>query len=256
MIGILCDITRCIGCNECVAACVAVNHLERHFPLPQHLADGLSSQRWVAVVPQSGERYFRKSCLHCLEPACVSACPVGAMTKTGEGPVIYDPSRCLGCRYCMMACPFGVPRYAWESLVPYVRKCTLCYPRLREGKLPACVEACPNQALIFGQREDLIAQAHHLISRAPTQFVQKVYGEHDAGGTCILYVSDIPLDAFGYYGIPGTTPLPNFTAIATALVAPTSLGVMALMTGTWWVIQRRMKLMSAKTDSPAGGEIG
>ncbi len=252
MIGILVDVTRCIGCRECVAACVNANRLGKNIPLPQHSADGLSSQRWVSVISRPGERYVRKSCLHCLEPACVSACPVGAMQKTPAGPVVYDASLCMGCRYCMMACPYGVPRYDWDHLVPYVRKCTLCYSRLKEGKLPACVEACPTQALAFGQRSELLSQAHRLIRSEPMKFVQTVYGEHEAGGTLILYISDIPLDWLGYHVAPGPTPLPDYTALAMSLVAPTSLGVMALMAGTWWVIQRRMKLMGARADSSEG----
>ncbi len=125
-VAILTDTTLCIGCRECVIACKEINHLDRDIPRRWALEDGLSARNWTSILEREG-RFVRKQCRHCLEPACASACPVQALKKTDIGVVAYDPGRCLGCRYCMLACPFGIPRYDWDRTVPYVRKCILCY---------------------------------------------------------------------------------------------------------------------------------
>jgi formate dehydrogenase iron-sulfur subunit len=248
MIGILVDITRCVGCYECVEACAQVHRLGEDLPLPQHSADGLSARRWVTIITQPGERSIRKSCFHCLYPACVSACPVGAMVKLPEGPVVYDPRRCMGCRYCMMACPFGIPRYEWDQAVPYVRKCTLCYERLQEGQQPACVEACPQKAMVFGERDGLLAEARQRLRAEPGQYIQKVYGENEVGGTSILYISDISLDVLGYQGDPGQEPLPDLTWAWLDKTPAVSFGVMASMAGIYWVIKRRRQMAAARAQ--------
>ncbi len=249
MIAILTDVTKCIGCFQCVDACAQVNNLEPDIPAPQDSTDGLSARRWTTILEQPAGHYVRKQCRHCLEPACVSACPVGAMRKTAEGPVIYDSSICLGCRYCMMACPYGIPRYQWHSLAPVVRKCTFCYERLQAGKLPACVEICPEQATIFGERDELLAEAHGRLQAEPDKYVQQVYGEYEVGGTSVLYVSDVPLDFLGYRGSPGQEALPDLTQAALNMVPPVAVGMTALMAGIYWVIERRMKMMGIKVIS-------
>jgi len=251
MIGILIDVTRCTGCQRCVDACVSANQLGDDAPLPQHAPDGLSAQRWSSIVQPAAGHYVRKQCRHCLEPACVSVCPAGAMHKTPEGPVIYDSSVCLGCRYCMMACPFGIPRYEWDSAAPLVRKCTLCYERLKQGQLPACVEACPEGALLFGTRGDLLTEAHRRLQAQPSRYLPTVYGEHEVGGTSVLYVSDVSLDFLGFQGAPGQTPLPDLTWDWLVKVPPVGWGVMALMAGTYWIIKRRMKLAARQAGAEA-----
>ena len=166
--AILTDTTLCIGCEKCVEACRRENKLGEDKPRPWKMRiDDLSATRYTTIVRRPGSRFVRQQCRHCRQPACVSACLVGALQKTPEGPVIYDPDRCIGCRYCMMACPYGIPRYDWDKPVPYVRKCTLCYARLGQGREPACVEACPTKATIFGARDDLLAEAHRRIRRNP-----------------------------------------------------------------------------------------
>jgi formate dehydrogenase iron-sulfur subunit len=166
-VGILVDVTRCTGCNKCVEACADVNQLGAPAYMVQQSPDGLSARRWSSIVESlEGGEYVRKFCRHCLEPACVSACPVGAMYRTSEGVVLYDSQKCMGCRYCMMACPFGIPRYEWESPAPLVQKCTLCYGRLEQGELPACVETCPEGVLTFGERNELLALANQRIQEA------------------------------------------------------------------------------------------
>jgi formate dehydrogenase iron-sulfur subunit len=249
MIGILADVTKCIGCYQCVEACAEAHQMVEERPLPQHSPDGLSARRWATILAQPEGRYVRKSCFHCLDPACVSACPVGAMAKTSEGPVIYDPSLCMGCRYCMMACPYGIPRYEWDRTVPYVRKCTLCYERLHAGKVPVCVEACSEGAIVFGNRDELLAEAHRQIRAEPEKYIQKVYGEHEVGGTSVLYVSDIPLDFLGLRGDPGQEPLPDLTRVWIERVPGIGIGVTALTAGTFWIIRRRMQMETARVEA-------
>jgi formate dehydrogenase iron-sulfur subunit len=250
MIGILVDVAQCSGCNQCIDACAVANGLGSETPQPQQCGDGLSAQRWAAIVHSPEGRHVRKFCRHCLEPACVSVCPVGAMVKTAEGPVIYDGQKCMGCRYCMMACPFGIPRYEWDSAAPLVRKCTLCYQRLQAGQLPACVEACPNQALVFGERDELLRQAHQKIQAEPGKYLPVVFGEKEAGGTSVLYLSDVPLDfnggVGGFHGDPGQTPLPELSANWLGKVPALSIATASLMTGLFWIIGRRIQMEEAR----------
>jgi formate dehydrogenase iron-sulfur subunit len=245
--GILTDTTLCIGCELCVEAC------RQEYKLGEDKArrwkmriDDLSATRYTTIVRRPDSRFVRVQCRHCRKPACVSVCLVGAMQKTPEGPVIYDPNRCIGCRYCMMACPYGIPRYDWDKPVPYVRKCTLCYVRLGQGRKPACVEACPTKATIFGARDDLVAEAHRRIRENPGKYIDKVVGETEIGGTSVIYISDIPLDFLAWRPGLDRTPLPDLTWVALSKVPPMVLGVGGVMAGLWWIIDRRMRLAEHK----------
>jgi formate dehydrogenase iron-sulfur subunit len=245
--AILTDTTRCTGCEKCVVACKQENGLEErdHRWRGQQTVDGLSSTRFCAVLRQPNDRFVRQQCRHCRHPACVSACLVGAMQKSPEGPVIYDQSLCMGCRYCLVACPYGIPRYDWDRAVPLVRKCTMCYERLMKNKdaVPACVEACPEKATIFGDRNDLLKEAHDRLDTNPGKYVPQVYGEHEVGGTSVLYISDAPLDFLpdldddDRYG-----PLPDRTWASLRNVPPIILGMGGLMLGIHWIIGRRMRV--------------
>jgi formate dehydrogenase iron-sulfur subunit len=247
--AILTDTTLCIGCENCVAACKRENELGEDMPHRwKRRIDDLSSTRYTTIVRRPGDRFVRQQCRHCLEPACVSACLVGALQQKKdaeglpEGPVIYDRDKCMGCRYCMMACPYGIPRYDWEKPVPYIRKCHMCYQRVEADGLPACVEACEQKATIFGTRDELLAEAHRRIGSDPDRYVQKVFGETEVGGTSVVYISDIPLDFLAFQGDLGDTPLPDRTWAALSKVPPLVLGMGGLMTGLWWIVGRRMKL--------------
>jgi formate dehydrogenase iron-sulfur subunit len=165
--GLLIDTTLCVGCRGCEAACGEANAL----PEPKMAGDRAVFESRRATEPQvftvvnrvqkeaEGQRtgYAKTQCMHCLEPACASACLARALDKTPEGPVVYHKERCLGCRYCMMACPFEVPRFEYDSQAPRIRKCQFCAERQKEGKLPACAEACPTGAIQFGARGELLA---------------------------------------------------------------------------------------------------
>ena len=250
--AILTDVTKCIGCLECVGACKNTWHLDMEVPRTWQKNDGLSADNWTSVLQKADSHYVRKQCRHCLEPACASACPVGALHTTETGAVVYDSDKCLGCRYCMMACPYGIPRYDWDSAVPYVRKCIMCYPRIQQGKQPACTEACPVQATIFGDRDELIAEAHRRIKENPGKYIDHVWGETEIGGTSVLYISDIDLGFLSYQPKLPTRPLPETTATAMKSVPFAFVGMGGFMLGLNWIIKRRQRLQGGTNEE--GGE--
>jgi Fe-S-cluster-containing dehydrogenase component len=200
--AMLVDTTLCAGCRGCEAACAESNKL----PPPPSDEATLKLRRdtgpeTFTVVNDYGpigkggeERFAKRQCMHCVQPACASACPVRALDKTPEGPVIYRGERCMGCRYCMVACPFEVPKYQYDKAVPLVRKCTFCAGRQAQGKKPACAEVCPTGALMFGKRGALIELAKYRVYRTPDKYYHHIYGEHEAGGTNWLYISDVRFD--------------------------------------------------------------
>lgn len=246
--AILTDTTRCTGCEACVHACKQTYGLkkDRAWRWKQKV-DDLSSTRFTTIVRRPGNTFVRQQCRHCLDPACVSACLVGALQKTDEGPVVYDSSRCMGCRYCMMSCPYGIPRYEWESPVPRVRKCIMCYDRIKQGKQPACTEACPYGATVFGTRAEMLAEAHRRFDENPGKYYPHdkpvVRGEHEVGGTSVLYISDVSLDFLGWRPNLGDEPIPALTWGALSKVPPLAVGVAGLMAGIYWIIGRRMRLL-------------
>ena len=241
--AILIDTTLCTGCEKCVVACKQENGLGKDRPRRgQRAVDALSPTRFCTILRRPKRRFVRQQCRHCLEPACVSACPVGALQKTPEGAVTYDADKCMGCRYCLMACPYGIPRYDWNEAVPFVRKCNLCYDRLTRGKAPACVESCPEEAAIFGNRQQMLREAHRRLRANPRTYVQRVYGEHEVGGTSVLYISDVSLDLLAWQPELGERPLPQRTWASLAKVPPVILAMGGLMAGIHWIIRRRMLL--------------
>ena len=244
MYGILIDVTRCTGCEKCVAACVERNGKDPRLAEYDRAVtkDGLSSHRLLTVLKVDDGRFARKSCMHCLEPSCVSACLVGGLTKTADGAVVYDKDKCIGCRYCMLACPFHIPRYEWDKIVPFVAKCDLCLDRVTQGELPACVGACPNGALKFGERNELLKEAHALIGASPERYVNHVWGEEEFGGTSVMYVADVDLALLGW---PETKAV-SIPSLTESLVHQTpfmGLGVAATLLGLNWIVKRRNKLM-------------
>jgi formate dehydrogenase iron-sulfur subunit len=248
--AILVDVTRCIGCEECVLACKEENDLGPDRLRPgQQAVDGLSATRFSTILREPHDHFVRQQCRHCLDPACVSACLVGAMQKTPEGPVIYDSELCMGCRYCLMACPYGIPRYQWDEAAPLVRKCHLCYHRITDGKEPACVEACPEEALLFGDRDDLLREAHQRIADNPGRYVDHVWGEREVGGTSVLYVSDISLGFLGWSGNLGEEELPRLTWAALKNIPWEVMGMGGLMGAIYWVINRRMRLAAQAAEA-------
>ncbi len=224
-VAMLYDATKCIGCKACQNACKDWNENPAE-PDPTGLYDApreLSADTWTLIQWYDGgdeTSFVKHQCMHCLHPACASACPVQALQKTPDGPVTYDPKKCIGCRYCMVACPFQVPRFEWDEVLPKVAKCTFCNDRLALGQGPACAEACPTGALIWGKRADLLHEAESRLAKYPDRYVEKVYGKDDGGGTSVLYLSHVP---FGKLGLPdlGPEPVPELSDTLAAVVLPT-----------------------------------
>jgi Fe-S-cluster-containing dehydrogenase component len=252
--GVLFDNTRCIGCRKCEAGCNKVNEL----PIPDRPFDDLSvlegrrrtTDKAYTVVnryDQAGSAkgpHFRKiQCNHCLEPACASVCFVRAFKKTKSGAVTYDASVCVGCRYCMIACPFEIPAYEYDSAFsPRVMKCTLCHPRVIKGLLPGCVEACPTEALTFGKRTDLLQIGRERIRRFPERYINHIYGENEMGGTSWLYLSGVPFHQVGMREDLGTTPAPKLTSGALSAV-PIVVGIWpVLLAGIYAINKRKEKI--------------
>ncbi|MBU0971344.1 MAG: 4Fe-4S dicluster domain-containing protein [Proteobacteria bacterium] len=252
--GVLHDATKCIGCRKCELACNTVNSLEK----PDKPFDDLTlldgkrrtGEATFTVVNKFGSRFAKTQCNHCQEPACASACFVKALKKDPSGAVVYEESLCVGCRYCMVACPFNIPAYTYnDPLTPKVTKCTLCLPRIKEGKLPGCVEICPKEALIFGKRSDLINMAWKRISKNPDQYVPHLYGEHEMGGTSWLYLSQVPFEQIGMREDLGNIPAPQFTAGALGSV-PIIVGLWpVLLTGVYAISKRKDKIAREEQDA-------
>lgn len=216
--GVLVDITKCVGCGSCAVACKLWNELKYKEDEPsQGVNAKATSNNWTTVsyhkVEKDGKevwRFVKEQCLHCLEPACASVCFSKAFVKTEEGPVVYNPELCVGCRYCILACPFEIPKYQWEKMLPLVTKCQMCANRITAGEAPACTGVCPTGALTFGDRDELLKQAKDIIN-SDSKYVKHIYGETEAGGTGWLYISDVPFEELGMNTNVPKTELPAYT---------------------------------------------
>ena len=269
-VGVLHDSTRCIGCRKCEAACQQVNDRSNanittgmFLPKPIECKDKAAQKPFddLSVLEEKRRTDFqhytvvnkympggakspvfrKQQCNHCMEPACASACFVKAFVKTPEGPVIYNPDVCVGCRYCMIACPFYVPTYDYDNAWnPLVYKCTMCAPRLKEGKLPGCVEGCPKDALTFGKRSELIKIAHQRIAAHPELYHDHVYGESEMGGTNWLYIGPVPAEELGQQAL-GKTSAPELTSGALGSVAMVAGLWPVFLGGAYYINKRRTK---------------
>lgn len=267
-VGVLHDTVRCIGCRRCEAACQIVNDL----PMPEKPYTDLSvtdhtrrvtAYAWTVVnkYQVNGQPFFRKlQCFHCNDPACAAACFTRCYTKLPDGAVVYDGSQCVGCRYCMVACPFNVPGFQYDrAWTPFVQKCTFCEPRMKKGLLPGCVVACPVDALTFGKRSDLIRIARTRIKDNPGLYTNYLYGEHDAGGTSWMVLAPAadkpggPLDDTEVTGSQmeqlgldthlGTQPMAELTYGALGAV-PMIVAFWPVIFGGAYAITKRREAMS------------
>jgi formate dehydrogenase iron-sulfur subunit len=259
--GVLTDLTRCVGCRSCEAACNEINKLPKP-KIPFEDQSVLEKERradaeYYTYVNRytdpknKGEWVFRKvQCNHCDEPACASACLVKALKKTPEGPVIWNEKVCIGCRYCMTACPFYVPAYEYSNAFsPNVVKCTMCYDtRTSKGKVPACVEACPMEAMTFGKRKDLIRAARKRIMDHPDRYVDHIYGEQEVGGTCWLYVSGVPFEKLGFPMDVGTKPYSEFTKGFLSMVPAVLVVWPALLGGFYMFTKNREQIAEEEEE--------
>ena len=248
--AILTDLTKCVGCEACVLACKEMNDLPKDTP-----TNVLSADTWTAIEKHKGLN-IRRQCMHCEEPACASACPVGALKKTAEGAVIYEEEKCMGCRYCMVACPFNVPKYEWDNPLPKVQKCILCYDKaLKKGQQPACTSACPTGATIFGDRDELIQEAHRRIKKNPKRYVNHIYGIKEAGGTSVLYLSSVPFATLGFPTDVQEDPYPSLTWNVLSKIPNIVSTAGVLLFGVWWIINRRIKLENSDEQSKSLDDI-
>jgi formate dehydrogenase iron-sulfur subunit len=205
--GVLVDTTLCVGCRSCEGACNEVNGLpkpkvsfEDDDSLFEQVRDTSPSAFTVVnkyTVSEGVEITRKQQCMHCVEPACSSACIIRAMERQSNGAVTYRNDLCLGCRYCMVACPFNVPKFEYSKASPFIKKCQFCFERQEQGELPGCVEACPVEALKYGRRPELLEEARKRIHDTPNAYVHHIYGEHEAGGTSWLYLAAAPFEKLG-----------------------------------------------------------
>ncbi len=266
--AVLVDLTKCIGCKSCQTACKQWNNLpatkpefnnDLNYPAK---TDGYTYTTVLQRAMRKEEaeddtlRFAKTQCMHCVEPACVSACFAKAIEKTPEGPVIYHPNLCVGCRYCMIACPFNVPKYDWENVFPQIVKCQFCfdpegtYDRIGHGQEPACVNACPTGALKFGERDDLIKEAWERINKND-KYIKHVYGEKEVGGTNWIYISDVPFENFGFRTNLPETPLPAYTHDYLKWSPAVFIGGGALLTALHVYTKRRQENEDKKDNFSA-----
>lgn len=257
--AMLTDLTRCVGCRRCEAACQRANSLpapkvsfenpaifgEKRRPDAQTytVVNFYQNPRWRKPV------YRKIQCNHCVEPACASACLVGALKKTKEGPVIYNEDVCLGCRYCMTACPFYIPAFEYFNPGnPAIKKCTMCYHRIVKGITPACAEACGVQAITFDRRSKLIKLARERIRTGPDKYIDRIYGEHEVGGTDWLYISAVPFKELGFAMDLKATPYPDFTKEFLSAVPFVLVTWPALFGGVYAWTKRREQIAEAENE--------
>ena len=243
--ALLYDATLCVGCKLCEQACAQKNDL----PYDEEIAaqEQLSSRKYTVLLTR-GDRFMRRFCMSCSDPTCASVCPVGALRKTASGPVIYEESRCMGCRYCMVACPFGVPKYEWNKVLPRIQKCNMCADRVQAGQPTACAQICPTGATKFGERDELIAEAEHRLRENPAAYVSHVYGLSEVGGTSVLLLSSVPFEEFGYRTNLSTEPLPMLTYRVLARIPDLVLLGGVLLGGIWWITHRREEVAAAEAS--------
>lgn len=205
------DCTRCVGCRACQTTCRDYYGLRpTSHNTPYDVPPDLEPNHYTVIkLYRDGTDYsfIKRQCMHCLHPACASACPVRALAKQTDGAITYDKDRCIGCRYCMFACPFNVPRFEYDDPMPEIKKCSFCHERLKNGERPVCVEACPAKAISFGTREEMLTEARARIATTDGYY-PFVYGESELGGTSVLYLSAVPFEKLGLKSYDGQ-PLPE-----------------------------------------------
>ena len=269
--GVLVDLSRCVGCRSCEAAC----NKEQNLPAPakpfndfsvfdemHHGQKRRTDENCYTIVnryeiPGREHPLFRKiQCNHCQEPACLTSCFVNAYTKTPEGAVIYDPDVCVGCRTCMVACPFYIPSFRYSSAFhPRIMKCVFCYDtRLSKGLPPACVEACPQEALTFGRRSDLLEVGRQRIRENQGTYVDHIYGEHEAGGTAWMYLSPAPFEQVGMDTTVPKEPILNSVKDFLSIV-PMVLTIWPALFAGFHLLATRKEQLQQGTDTDTKGEV-
>ncbi|HEY6073901.1 MAG TPA: 4Fe-4S dicluster domain-containing protein [Anaerolineales bacterium] len=242
------DATRCIDCRACMIAC----SVENQTPMSDSYI-WLAGAGLLGKYPDLKRASMPYHCMHCLEPDCVSACPVGAWKKRADGPVVYEADKCIGCRYCMNACPFQVPHFDWDKNLlegAFIHKCTMCPQRLELGQAPACVHTCPTNALVFGEREDMITEARARIAAHPGRYIDHIYGETENGGTSYLILSHVPFRELGLPDMPDA-PIKEVSEVVMEKTIPFALAWGAVLSG----VSLGIHLHNKKKEAPARIEL-
>lgn len=288
-LGLLYDATLCVGCKACVAACKQANANPPEFNTVDHLWDTpLDTSGYTFNIikmyrngtmetkdaEKNGYAFMKSSCLHCADPSCVSACPVSAMTKHPvTGIVEYNPDKCIGCRYCVAACPFGIPKYQYDDPLGRIGKCELCHHRHQDGRYSACAEVCPTGATLFGKTSDLLAEARRRLALKPGEittyprgrlgaapapnvnwrvepdqtyegvvasYQQHIYGEKEYGGTQVLKLSGVPFEKVGMPKLPPYSSAATSETIQHTLYGGLIMPV-AVLGALAWVAKRNVK---------------
>ncbi len=250
--AILLDVTRCIDCRACMVACSVENNIPMN-----------DTRIWVSgvgvkgVFPDLQRATMPYHCMHCLSPACASACPVGAWEKREDGPVVYHSSRCIGCRYCMNACPFTVPHFDWDKGLfdqALIDKCSLCSHRLDEGQVSACVQTCPTEAISMGARDELLDEAKSRIRQYPNRYVDHVYGETENGGTSYLIISHAPFEDLGLPQLESEPVSVTSEQLMDGTI-PFSLGLGAVLTGVAGLVRWRNRGAAVEAESEESEDL-
>lgn len=254
--GVLVDLTKCIGCGSCTVACNLWNDVGYDETKPtMSVAQKLDDKNWTVVTShevkdQQGQpvkRFVKQQCFHCQEPACVSACFSKALQKDEEGAVVYYPDLCVGCRYCMVACPFDIPKYEWNKTFPLVVKCQMCSTRLAKGEAPACSVVCPTGAMQFGERKNLLIEAKQTIAK-DGGYVNTVYGEKEVGGTAWLYISDTPFEVLGFKTNLSAKALPTYSHSFLKNIPGLAFVWGIVLTALYYYTKRRTEMAKKKLE--------
>jgi Ni/Fe-hydrogenase subunit HybB-like protein/Fe-S-cluster-containing dehydrogenase component len=201
-VALLYDATRCVGCQDCVRSCsTASGGCPETATSPDPRLSPLAYTVLERHETSAGPAFLKVQCMHCVDPACVSACMLGAMRQNADGSVVWKGDLCVGCRYCQIGCPFTLPRFEWDTPLPELKKCDLCEDRRAEGELPVCADACRMGALVFGSREEVLEEAHRRIDERPDRYNPRVYGEEENGGTAVMYLTKAGV-SFAELGLP------------------------------------------------------
>ena len=245
--GMLVDSSRCVGCQSCEFACAEANGLPEptDFIDPEKVRNTDEKHRTVVngFETTKGLLTVKKQCMHCNQPACAAACLTQAMYKTKEGPVIWREDKCMGCRYCMVSCPFDIPKFEYDSTNPRIQKCTMCFDRIKEGGIPACAENCPAEAIMFGTRREILHEANRRIIENPETYVDHIYGELEAGGTGFIYLSAVPFDEIGFNPKIKNESYPKLTKGFISSIAPVDIILPAVLLGIHEATKSRNKNM-------------
>ena len=249
--GFLIDASICIDCRACLVAC----SVENNVPM-EHTRIWMKDTGIVGDFPDLKHFTAPYHCMHCVDPSCVSACTVGALKQNKDGIVTYDQEACIGCRYCMYACPFEVPHFEWNQQLALIVKCDLCVARLAEGQAqPACAATCPTGAIQFGKREDMRALAHERIKNDPVRYNEHIFGEYENGGTSSFYLSPVPFTNLGFPTVQTEHSPAEFNRMAVEKGTPIIAGGVAVgMTGIYLALEHFGKDKARETSGSAEAE--